>query len=68
MNLPGETANDRRAVPRHIRDGEHDMLEESMSREPPSRSATGRRMWLWIYVVVVLAGGFGLWITLRSIG
>jgi hypothetical protein len=67
MDLPGETANDRRAVPRHIRDGEHDMLEETMSREP-SRRAAGRRTWLWIYVVVLLAGGFGLWITLRSIG
>lgn len=64
MSLPGETSNDRRAVPRHIRDGEHDMLDETMGREPPP----GRRMWLWIYVVVLLAGGFGLWITLRSIG
>jgi hypothetical protein len=68
MNLPGETANDRRAVPRHIRDGEHDMLEESMSRAPPPGRAAGRWMWLWICVVVLLAGGFGLWIALRSIG
>lgn len=39
-----------------------------MSREPPPGRAAGRRMWLWIYAVVLLAGGFGLWITLRSIG
>jgi len=64
MSLPGETANDRRAVPRHIRDSEHDTLDETMSREP----LPGRRVWLWTYAVVLLAGGFGLWITLRSIG
>jgi len=66
--MPGETSNDRRAVPRHIRDGEHDTLDEAMSREPRPGRAAGRRMWLWIYAVVLLAGGFGLWISLRSSG
>jgi len=43
------------------------MLDEAMSREPPARAAS-RWMRLWIYLVVLLAGGLGLWITLRSIG
>jgi hypothetical protein len=68
MNLPGETASDRRAVPRHIRDGEHDMIDEAMGQVPPPQGWTGRRVWLWICVAVTAAAGFGLWLTLRPRG
>jgi hypothetical protein len=63
MNLPGENGRDRRAVPRHIRDGEHDMLAEAVNRDAPRRSVRP-----WICVAVLLAGGVALWIALRPTG
>jgi hypothetical protein len=69
MNLPsdpsGEPADDRRAVPRHIRDAEHDMIEEPVSRAGSDRGAA-RRMGLWICLAILAAGGFGLWLAART--
>jgi hypothetical protein len=66
MSLPGETSNDRRAVPRHIRDGEHDMLDEAMRHAPAPRRAARAGLLLWICVAVLAAGAVGLWIALRA--
>jgi hypothetical protein len=65
MSTPPESANDRRAVPRNIRDGEHDLLEESISSNPQeaAKRASGVRLVLWL--VVLLAAAAGLWFALR---
>ena len=63
MNLPPsskEPSSERRAVPRHIRDGEHDGWHDT--GEPSSgEPAPGRRPRLWIVLVVVAALIAGLW-------
>jgi len=62
MKLPPQTSNDtrndRRAVPRHIRDAEHELLEPELSAE---QGTPGRRLRLWILLVVVAALIAGLW-------
>jgi len=61
MNLPPAPSNERRAVPRHIRDGEHTELEDSVEKVAESR----RRPNLWILLAVV-AVAIGAWIAFRS--
>jgi hypothetical protein len=63
MNLPGEPTNDRRAVPRHIRDGEHDSWEDTMAGVPAGKAAPLRMV--LICVAVALAAGLGAWFVLR---
>lgn len=67
MNLPPESSreppNDRRSVPRHIRDGEHDSWEDTMAGVPAGRAA--RLRVVWICVAVVLAAALGAWLALR---
>jgi uncharacterized protein HemX len=62
MKLPPQTSNDtsneRRAVPRHIRDAEHEPLEAEQS---PDQGTPGRRLRLWILLVVAAALIAGLW-------
>jgi hypothetical protein len=62
MKLPPQTSddapNERRAVPRHIRDAEHEPLEAELS---PDQGTPGRRLRLWILLVVVAALIAGLW-------
>ena len=62
MKLPPQTStdasNDRRAVPRHIRDAEHEPLEAELS---PDQGTPARRVRLWLYLVVVAALIAGLW-------
>jgi hypothetical protein len=69
MNLPTgssqEPANDRRAVPRHIRDGEHDSLEDTMAGVPAGGAPRPRLVMGLICVAVALAAGFGAWFALR---
>jgi hypothetical protein len=63
MNMPGEPPNDRRAVPRHIRDGEHDSFEDTMAGVPAG--GPGRSRLMWVLVAVALAGVAGAWFALR---
>jgi len=61
MNLPPPAPNEadeRRAVPRHIRDAEHEPLEAEQS---PDQGTPGRRLRLWILLVVAAALIAGLW-------
>lgn len=45
-------------MPRHIRDGEHELLEADLSAEP---GTPGRGLRLWIMLVVIAALIAGLW-------
>ena len=61
-DLSREPTNDRRSVPRHIRDGEHDSLEDTMAGMPP---ASGPRLvTVLICIAAALAVAFGAWIAL----
>jgi len=60
MSLPPDSANDRRAVPRHIRDGEHDSWEDG-SIVQEDRAAAWRRPALWILLAVLAALFAGAW-------
>jgi hypothetical protein len=57
MNLP---PNERRAVPRHIRDGEHEGWHDAA--EAASGRAPRRRFRLWIFLVAAAALIAGLWL------
>jgi hypothetical protein len=65
MNLPGEPANERRAVPRHIRDGEHDSFEDTLAGVPPVRTAKSRLAVMLICVAVALVAATCAWYLLR---
>jgi len=54
--------HERRAVPRHIRDAEHDDWDEA----PAGAGTAGRRMRLWVYLVTILVLGTGLWYFLTT--
>lgn len=60
MNLPPDPANDRRAVPRHIRDGEHELWQDAVEVAQGAASR-GRRWGVLICVVVIAALVLGLW-------
>jgi hypothetical protein len=60
MNLPPDSPNERRAVPRHIRDGEHDMLHDAVEAGPRAENA-GRRWRVVVYLVEAVALVLGLW-------
>ena len=64
MNLPrNPPRDDRRAVPRHIRDGEHDAIEEAIGNlEHEPRLPLGRLL-IWSVLVALAAGGLVWWLT-----
>ena len=60
MNLPQNPPNDRRAVPRHIRDGEHDAIDDALTvTAPAARTA----IWLLAGIGVLAAIGIVWWFT-----
>ena len=59
MNLPPAPGDDRRALPRHIRDAEHHAWRD-VPGSPEGREAAGRRARLWMYLVAIAALGLGL--------
>ena len=64
MNLPSGDSKDRRTLPRHIRDGEHDSWEDaSATSEQPKLPR--RRPNLWI-LLALLAVFIGAWVAIRS--
>ena len=58
------------AGPCHLifRDGEHDMLEDTLGSSPAGAATPGSRSRLWIYIGIVLAAGVGLWFVLHAGG
>lgn len=60
MNLPPDSPRERRAVPRHIRDGEHDLWQEAVDAAPGA-AGSGRRWRVLVYVAVAAALVLGLW-------
>jgi len=60
MNLPPGSRNDRRHLPRHIRDGEHEMWHDA-GDGAAGTAANGRRLRVLVYVVLVVALVAGLW-------
>jgi len=62
MNTP--PGNERRAVPRHIRDAEHDMSRDLPA--VPERPGTAGRRLRWIGLLLVAALGLGLWYVLTT--
>ena len=59
MNLPQDKANDRRSVPRHIRDGEHDTIDQGVIPAASGRIA----IWLVAGISLLAAGGIAWWFT-----
>lgn len=60
MELPPGSSNERRHLPRHIRDGEHEPWHEAgdaAANAPPS----GRRWRVLVYVILVAAVVVALW-------
>jgi hypothetical protein len=62
---PDEPANDRRTVPRHLRDSEHEKLSDSAVSGRRAEDADPRkgRVWLALALVVALAFAGWFWIS-----
>jgi hypothetical protein len=66
MTLPPSPPDDRRTVPRHLRDSEHDMSPSapgSGTRAEDARGGPGPRTWIYAAILAV-AVGIGLWLGL----
>jgi hypothetical protein len=66
MERPGETGNDRRAVPRHLRDGENDLLSSTGAFGQRAGDAVSRRGRAWALIAVAVAAALALgWFLLK---
>jgi hypothetical protein len=66
MNLPAEPKEERRAVPRHMRDGENDLLSDTGVFGMRASDVRGGRGRVVLYALLVLAGaGAAAWFGLR---
>jgi hypothetical protein len=67
MKPPAQPKEERRAVPRHMRDGENDLLSDTGVFGVRSSDARGGRGRIVAYALVVLAAaGAAAWFALRS--
>ena len=65
MSSPDESDNDRRAVPRHLRDGENDLLSSSGAFGQRAEDARSR-VRVWALILGALAAALALgWLLLR---
>jgi hypothetical protein len=60
MNLPDEPGNDRRAVPRHLRDSEHDVTSSSGIFGQRAGDALSRRRRGWLLITLALGAALAL--------
>jgi hypothetical protein len=66
MSLPVEPKEERRAVPRHMRDGENDLLSDTGVFGMRSSDVRGGRGRMILYALLVLgAAGLAAWLGLR---
>jgi hypothetical protein len=66
MSPPVEPKEERRAVPRHMRDGENDLLSDTGVFGMRSTDARGGRGRMILYALLVLgAAGLAAWLGLR---
>ena len=61
MDLPPRSPNERRHLPRHIRDGEHEAWHDAADAAANAGNA-GRRWRVLLYVVLVAVAVAGLWL------
>jgi hypothetical protein len=66
MTLPPKSGEDRRLVPRHLRDSEHDQSGAAPGSGTRAEDAgSGRRLRAWVYAVIAaLVVATTLWIGL----
>jgi len=66
MATAEEPGNDRRAVPRHLRDGENDLLSSTGAFGQRAEDAASRRGRGWALIIAALAAALALgWFLLR---
>jgi hypothetical protein len=66
MSLPEDSDNDRRAVPRHLRDGENDLLSSTGAFGQRTEDAASRRGRAWALIIGGLTAALALgWLLLR---
>jgi hypothetical protein len=68
MEKPADPANDRRTVPRHLRDGEHELAGSGIfgMRAEDLRGAGRGKVWL-LAVLAMAAVAAGLWYVLGRV-
>lgn len=69
MKLPQDPREERRAVPRHLRDSEHDLSGHAPGSGTRTEDASdgGRRLRGWVYVLLAaLVVATSLWIGLSA--
>jgi hypothetical protein len=66
MNLPSNPDEDRRTVPRELRDSEHESLSNSGVFGQRTEDAAPRRSWIWVAIALVVALAAAAWFWLSS--
>jgi hypothetical protein len=64
MTAPEQSGNDRRALPRHLRDGENDLLSSTGIFGQRAGDVTTRRG-VWALIVLVAVAALAAWWFLR---
>ena len=66
MNLPSNPDEDRRTVPRHLRDSEHEKLSDTGVFGQRAEDAASRKGWIWVAVALSVALAVAAWFWLYS--
>jgi len=66
MNPPSNPDEDRRTVPRHLRDSEHEKLSDTGAFGQRAEDATSRRGWTWAALALGVALAAAAWFWFSS--
>jgi hypothetical protein len=66
MTLPAEPKEERRAVPRHMRDGENDLLSDTGVFGMRATDGRGRARTILYALLGLAAVGFAAWLALAA--